>query len=162
MSDDKIIQFPTNKIKNYEIEDQVNKKQNDEKYLKKVKEQQTREFVEAVVDDISMHLLRSFVDISMKTDKAYFTKDLAMLVDMLRGMIYRDFGLNHPAQLLSDQIVVLNFNKNGDMSAKIDYSKIIEKSGKSNKPFSNEVKEELKDLKDGSHLFFEPENLDDQ
>ena len=31
----------------------------------------------------------------IKTEKDSFTKDLAMLVDVMRGLIYRDFGMKH-------------------------------------------------------------------
>ena len=47
----------------------------------------------------------------MKTNKPQFTKDLALLVDVMRGMIYRDFELPHPAQKLADKMVILNTNK---------------------------------------------------
>ena len=62
--------------------------------LKEIKKQQTKKFVEGAVDDISMNLAKAFVDLAMKTNKAQFTKDLALLVDVMRGMIYRDFELH--------------------------------------------------------------------
>jgi len=70
MSDDKdpnknIIQFPTNKIVNprtRELNEQRRKM--GEKVAKQIQEQQTRKFVETAVDDISMHLLKNFVDLA--------------------------------------------------------------------------------------------------
>ena len=76
-----------------------------EKVAKQIQQQQTKKFVEGVVDDISMNLLKSFVDLAMKTNEPVFTKDLALLVDVMRGMIYRDFKLPHPAQKLADKMV---------------------------------------------------------
>ena len=38
--------------------------------------------------------------LAIKTDGYNFTKDLAMLVDMIRGLIYRDFDMKHPTQEL--------------------------------------------------------------
>ena len=80
-------------------------RKNGEKVAKQIQQQQTKKFVEGVVDDISMNLLKSFVDLAMKTNEPAFTKDLALLVDVMRGMIYRDFKLPHPAQKLADKMV---------------------------------------------------------
>ena len=144
---DKIIQFPTNRIvhqRTKELNEQ--KRKMGEKVAKAFQEQQTKRFVETAVDDISMGLLKQFVNLAMKTNQPNFTKDLALLVDVLRGLIYRDFGVNHPAQKLSDKMVKLTTNRLGTMSAKIDYSDIVEKP-KRTKPISGDVKKELKDLK---------------
>lgn len=158
---DKIIQFPTNRIvhqRTRELNEQ--KRKMGEKVAKAFQEQQTKRFVETAVDDISMGLLKQFVNLAMKTNQPNFTKDLALLVDVLRGLIYRDFGVNHPAQKLSDKMVKLTTNRLGTMSAKIDYSDIVEKP-KRTKPISGDVKKELKDLNDTAG-FFEPDgDLDD-
>ena len=162
MSDDKIIHFPTDRIVNQrskELDEQRRKM--GEKVAKEIQKQQTKKFVETAVDDISMDLLKRFVDLAMRTQQPVFTKDLALLVDVMRGMIYRDFGLQHPAQKLSDKMVDLKTNRNGTLSAKIDYSKVIEDVTIKSKPISTNIKDELKDLNDTAG-FFEPDgNLDD-
>ena len=97
MSDDdikNIIQFPTNKIVRRVGKDQQSQKiQN--KLNDQLKKQQTKQYIESAVDDIVMKLINSFLDMAIKTDKLTFTKDLAMVVDTLRGLIYRDFGMKH-------------------------------------------------------------------
>jgi hypothetical protein len=103
-----------------------------------------------------MDLLKRFVDLAMRTQQPQFTKDLALLVDIMRGMIYRDFGLQHPAQKLSDKMINLKTSRNGNLSAKIDYSKVIDVPTKSPQPISTEIKKELKDLNDTAG-FFEPD-----
>ena len=133
----------------------------DPKVVEKMRLQNTKNFVETAVDDISMNLLRNFVDLAMKTNQPAFTKDLALLVDVMRGMIYRDFGLDHPAQKLSDKMVDLKTNRNGTLSAKIDYSKVLDIPLKTPRPISTNIKDELQDLNDTAG-FFEPDgNLDD-
>ena len=156
MSDDKIIPFPTNRIVDKSTAGPVK----DEKTAKKIKDQQTKQFVETAVDDISMNLLRQLYDLSVKTNKFTFTKDLAIVVDMIRGLIYRDFDMKHPTQILSDTIVSLNISRNGEQSAKIDYSKVLNITDKSQKPLSKDFKNELKDLNDQAGLF-EGDDLDD-
>ena len=157
MSDDKIIPFPKNRIVNQrsrELDEQRRKMGN--KVAKEIEKQQTKQFVETSVDDMSMNLLRQFYDMSIKTDKHTFTKDLALLVDMMRGLMYRDFGVKHPAQSLSDKMVILKVNKDGTQSAKIDYTGIINGSGKTGKPLSKDFKQELKDLNE-TGIKFDPE-----
>ena len=157
MSDDKIIHFPTDRIVNQrskELDEQRRKM--GEKVAKEIQKQQTKKFVETAVDDISMDLLKRFVDLAMKTQQPVFTKDLALLVDIMRGMIYRDFGLSHPAQKLTDKMVDLKTSRNGNLSAKIDYSTVLDIPTKSPKPISTEIKKELKDLNE-TQGFFEPD-----
>ena len=163
MADDgKIIPFPTDKIVNprtRELDEQRRKM--GEKVARQIQEQQTKKFVETAVDDISMHLLKNFVELAMKTNQPNFTKDLALLVDVMRGMIYRDFKIKHPAQKLADKMVELKTNKAGTVSAKINYSNVLDESVRNNRPISGDVNKELKDLNE-TQGFFEPDgNLDD-
>ena len=158
---DNIITFPTNRIVadgTRELDTQ--RKKMSDKVSKEIQKQQTKKFVETAVDDISMNLLKSFVDLAMKTNNPNFTKDLALLVDVMRGMIYRDFELPHPAQLLADKMVKLKTNQAGTVSAKLDYADVLGKPAMT-KPISGDVKNELKDLND-TLGFFEPDgDLDD-
>ena len=157
MSDDKIIPFPKNRIVNQRSRelDEQRRKMGD-KVAKEIEKQQTKQFVETSVDDMSMNLLRQFYDMSVKTDKHTFTKDLALLVDVMRGLMYRDFGVKHPAQSLSDKMVNLKVNKDGTQSAKIDYTGIINGSGKTGRPLSKDFKQELKDLNE-TGVKFDPD-----
>ena len=156
MSDNKIIPFPTNRI----VEPTRVGQQMDTKTTKKIQDHQTKQFVETAVDDISMTMLRQLYDLSVRTDRHTFTTDLALVVDMIRGLIYRDFDMPHPAQKLTEKLVSLKVNKDGTQSAKIDYSSVVDTDSKTQKPLSSGVKNELKDLNDQSG-FFDGDNLDD-
>lgn len=153
---DNIILFPKNRI----VEKSTTGPQKDAKFTKKLEEEQTRKFIETTVDDISINLLRKFYDMAIKTNKDSFTKDLAVLVDVMRGLIYRDFDIKHPAQMLADKLVDLKTLKDGSQSAKIDYTDLIQKKHKQHKPFSPDIKDELRDIKDMSNMF-EGEDLKD-
>ena len=83
----KIILFPKGKIKKKITQPQ------DSPFFLKLKEQQTREFVEGNVDEIGFNLLKKFVDMGLTTTKESFTKDLALVIDCIRGLIYRDFNI---------------------------------------------------------------------
>ena len=146
---DNVILFPTNKI----VEKSTTGPVKDDKFTKKLQEEQTRQFVETSVDDMSINLLRQFYNMAIKTNKTTFTKDLAMVVDMMRGLVYRDFDIKHPAQALSDKLVELKTLKDGSQSAKIDYSSLMDKKHKQHKPFSPDIKDELRDINDQAGMF---------
>lgn len=147
---DKIILFPTNRIVNKETAKQ------DPKASEKVRQEQTKDFVEGSVDQIAMTMLRHFVEMAMKTENASFTKDLALVVDMMRGLIYRDFDVKHPSQRLADKIVEVKMTRFGPQAI-IDYNKILpDENHKPHKPFSKDIKDEIKRTNDG-WTDFEPD-----
>ena len=133
-----IIPFPKNRI----VEKSTTGPKKDQKFLDELHKQQTKEFVEQNVDEISMNLLKRFYDLAIKTNAKSFTKDLAVLVDVMRGLIYRDFNMKHPSQVMAEKMVELKVLKDGSQSARINYD--IFKRGKT-VPLNPEVKEELKD-----------------
>jgi len=140
---DKIILFPTDRI--------VNKQTAKEDPLtaEKVRIENTKEFVEGNVDEIAMMMLRKFVEMSMLTEKPEFTKDLGLVVDILRGMIYRDFNVEHPAQKLADKIVDVKLTRYGPQVI-INYNRVLpDDNHKPHKPFSKDIKDEIKRTNDG-------------
>ena len=142
-----LILFPENRIKK-----RITKPQ-ESPFTKRLKEQQTREFIEHSVDEIGFDLLRKFNDMGLKTSKQTFTKDLALVIDCIRGLIYRDFDMAHAAQLMANKMVMIKFNRMGKASAaRIDYSDFMRKAKRPN-VFNKEFKEELNDLQDGSDMF---------
>ena len=67
---DKIILFPQNRIVNKRTKElSEQRRKMGEKVAKEIQKQQTKKFVEGAVDDISMNLLKAFVDLAMKTNK---------------------------------------------------------------------------------------------
>ena len=149
---DNIILFPTNRIKNKESA----KKPVDEKQHKLLVEQQTKEFVEGNVDDIAYTLLDKFVNMGIVTNKLTFTADLAVVIDTIRGLIYRDFNKSHPAQQFSDKMVTINM-KGKAKTAKLDYNKILGTKHKVHKPLSKDIEDEVRDLSDMADIQFTPD-----
>ena len=149
---DNIILFPTNRIK-----DKQNVGKNiDEREHRKIVEKQTKEFVEGNVDEIAYSLLDRFVNMGIRTDKLTFTADLALVIDAIRGLVYRDFNKPHPAQQLADKMVSL-YAKGKNKSAKLDYSKVLDIKHKPHKPLSRDVEDEVRDLSDMADIHFTPD-----
>ena len=149
---DNIILFPTNKIKNHErVKHPVDGKEH-----AKLVEEQTKEFVEGNVDDIAYQLLDKFVAMGVRTNTMTFTADLALVIDTIRGLVYRDFNKKHPAQQLTDTMVTLNTRGN-NKSARLDYSKVLDIKHKPHKPLSKDVEDEVRDLSDMADIHFTPD-----
>ena len=149
---DNIILFPTNRIKNKETV----KHPVDPKEHQKLVEEQTKEFVEGNVDDIAYQLLDKFVAMGIRTNSLAFTADLALVIDTIRGLVYRDFNKKHPAQQLTDAMVTLNTRGN-NKSARLDYSKVLDIKHKPHKPLSKDVEDEVRDLSDMADIHFTPD-----
>ena len=149
---DNIILFPTNRIKNKKtVEHPVDPKQH-----QKLVEEQTKEFVEGNVDDIAYTLLDKFVNMGIVTKKLTFTADLAVVIDTIRGLIYRDFSKPHPAQQFADKMVTINM-KGKAKTAKLDYNKILGTKHKVHKPLSKDIEDEVRDLSDMADIQFTPD-----
>ena len=149
---DNIILFPTNRIK-----DKQNVGKNiDEREHRKIVEKQTKEFVEGNVDEIAYSLLDRFVNMGIRTDKLTFTADLALVIDAIRGLVYRDFNRPHPAQNFADKMVTIKTT--GKMkSARLDYSKILDVKHKPHRPLSRDVEDEVRDMSDMADIQFTPD-----
>jgi hypothetical protein len=152
MADDKIVLFPTDRIKNKENIGATNPKEH-----QKLVEEQTKEFVEGTVDDIAYTLLDKFLNAGIKTKEDTFMIDLSLVIDSIRGLIYRDFKKYHPAQALADKMVNIKVQRNGQKNAKLDYSKVIDTKHKPHKPLSEDVQKEVKDLSDMDGVEFIPD-----
>ena len=149
---DNVILFPTDKIVNKETV----KHPVDPKEHARLVEEQTREFVEGNVDDIAYSLLDKFVTMGIKTNQLAFTADLALVIDTIRGLVYRDFNKPHPAQKLTDKLVTLN-TSGKSKSARLDYSKVLDVKHKPHKPFSKDIEDEVRDLADMADIHFTPD-----
>lgn len=155
MPNDNIIFFPEQKRKR-EV-----KQQQDTKFAEELKKKQTKDFVETLVDEIGFDLLRKFVDAGMRTQNHNFTKDLAIVIDTIRGLAYRDFDMPHPAQLLSEKMVNLKVNKDGNFrTAKITYDMFLDKPRGPTTGLSKDLKKELDYLRDGGDMFEPDFDLD--
>ena len=86
----------------------------------------TMEFVESCVDDLSITLIKNFVDIGVKIEKPQFFGDLAMVSEMIRVLLYRDFDVEHIGQALIDKMIKIKFDEQGQPIPVLNYSKVLE------------------------------------
>ena len=84
------------------------------------------------------------------------------MIDTIRGLVYRDFEMAHPAQLLGEKMVDLKINKDGNFrTAKITYDMFLTKPQPPKNVLSKDIKKELDYLREGGDLFEPDFDLDD-
>ena len=82
MSDDKIVLFPTDRIRNKSKIGSVNPEQH-----ARMVEKQTTEFVEATTDDIAYTLIDKFINAGIKTKEVNFTIFCCIRIGMIVKII---------------------------------------------------------------------------
>ena len=118
---DNIIQFPDLKNKKNKISNEDIDKLTDEINYQK----EEVEMIEHTIDEVAIDLIRRLVDIGVDINKKHFYGDLAMVTELVRGMIYRDFGKEHLATILIDKIITIEHNERGEIAPTINYGKVL-------------------------------------
>ena len=112
-----VIQFPTSRI--------VRRAPPLPKLTERQEEdQQVHKFVEELTEQLSMTILGICQEnvVHMKGDN--FLRDLAVVVESLKGLLYRDFGKDHPMQKVTDTLTNIITLKTGQRITDINYSKL--------------------------------------
>ena len=114
-----IIKFPSKKI----VRKQPTLKQVESET--KRKKAQENYFIEQLSEEIVLHMIHVFQDhaIKMKDDK--FLRDLAVIIEAIKSLIYRDFGRVHKMQAISDTLATIKKLPDGKQVTDLDYSKIF-------------------------------------
>ena len=116
---DNIIQFPGTKNHN------ISEKQIDDLIEETNYHKEETEMIEHTIDEVAIDIIRHLVDIGCDINKKNFYGDLALVTEIVRGMIMRDFGKEHLAQVLIDKIITIEHNANGEVQPIINYSKVL-------------------------------------
>ena len=123
---DNVILFPGIKAEQY---DKVRK--DNAESIEKLNEDLLREkeevtFVENLIDEVAIDLIRNLVDAGCNVHRKEFYGDLAMITELVRGMIYRDMDKYHISQALIDKVINIQHNEKGEIQPVINYSKVLE------------------------------------
>lgn len=120
---------------------------------KKMRAYQAAKFVETATDEIGLDLVRRFVAMGLDTKQDTFTKDLALSMDAIRGLLYRQYNMGHPIQKLVDASVKLRMNKVGVVTARIEYSVMSDETSAQTKPITKNISDDLNNRNEGFFQF---------
>ena len=139
---DNVIIFPTEKRKR--------KNTTPPKVAEKVRQHQTRLFVEDLIDAVAIPMVKSFADAAVDCKKDTFIKDLSFTIESIKSLLYRDFELKHPMQNVIDRTTRINMNGRKPMTIinydKFNYLKIPKVK---TQPVSDFISDEVRELADG-------------
>ena len=114
-----LIQFPKKRI--------VRKSPTPQQVESDAKRKKAKElyFIEQLTEEIVLHAIHVLQDnaIKMKDDK--FLRDLAVIIEAIKSLIYRDFGRVHKMQAISDALATIKKLPDGKQVTDLDYSKIF-------------------------------------
>jgi len=68
------------------------------------KDMQISKFVEELTEQLSMQILAICQENVVHMKGEPFLRDLAVVVESLKGLLYRDFGKKHPMQKVTDTL----------------------------------------------------------
>ena len=114
-----LIQFPVKRI----IRKQPTPKQVDSE--SKRKNAQENYFVEQLSEEIVLHMIHVLQDNAVKMKDEKFLRDLAVIIESIKSLIYRDFGRVHKMQAISDALATIKKLPDGKQVTDLDYSKIF-------------------------------------
>ena len=128
-----LIPFPTKRIirKNptpQSVETEAKKKKAKENY-----------FIEQLSEEIVLHIIHVLQDNAVRMKDEAFLRDLAVIIESIKSLIYRDFGRRHKMQAISDALATIKKLPDGKQVTDLDYSKI----------FVSKKKNDVDPLRDG-------------
>jgi hypothetical protein len=113
-----IIQFPTSRI--------VRRPKQIAPKLAEKREQEVQiaQFVEDLTEQLSMQILATCQENVVHMKGEPFLRDLAIVIEGVKSLLYRDFGKAHPMQRLTDTMIQIITMKTGQKVTDINYSKL--------------------------------------
>ena len=88
--------------------------------------QQDMQFAEELTRSLMVQMIHTMsengIDVSAKT----FIRDMAMVISMVNGSIYRDMGMAHITQKFMEEYVDIHDDEGGSFETEVDFETIVE------------------------------------
>ena len=82
-------------------------------------------FIEQLAEEIVLHIIHVLQDNAVRMKDEAFLRDLAVIIESIKSLIYRDFGRRHKMQAISDALATIKKLPDGKQVTDLDYSKIF-------------------------------------
>ena len=132
-----VIKFPTDRVVH-----------NNKPVKPKLSEEETRQikediFVDQITESLILDIIHVLQENVVDTKTDVFLRDLAIVIESIKGLLKRDFGREHPMQTISDSIAKIHTLKDGRKVTDINYANLITKHKKESKQKQEERQQEL-------------------
>ena len=131
-----VIKFPTDRV----VYNKPVTPEPSEEEARQIKEEI---FVEQITESLILDIIHVLQENVVDTKTDVFLRDLAIIIESIKGLLKRDFGRNHPMQVISDSIAKIHMLKDGRKVTDINYGNVIVRKKKESKKKQEERLQEL-------------------
>ena len=131
----KLIKFPAHRVvyNNEPIRPELS-----EKEARQIKEDK---FVEQITESLILDIIHVLQENAVETKTDIFLRDLAIIIESIKSLLKRDFGIEHPMHNITDAIVRIHNLDDGRKVTDINYNNV--RRTKKAKKVEKSIEEEL-------------------
>ena len=88
--------------------------------------QQNIQFAEELTQSLMVQMIHTMSENGIDVSEKTFIRDMAMVISMVNGSIYRDMGMPHITQKFMEEYVDININEDNVFETEVDFETITE------------------------------------
>ena len=88
--------------------------------------QQDRQFAEELTQSLMVQMIHTMSENGIDVSEKTFIRDMAMVISMVNGSIYRDMEMEHITQKFMEEYVDININEDNVFETEVDFETITE------------------------------------
>ena len=88
--------------------------------------QQDMQFAEELTRSLMVQMIHTMSENGIDVGAKSFIRDMAMVISMVNGSIYRDMGMEHITQKFMEEYVDININEDNVFETEVDFETITE------------------------------------
>ena len=83
------------------------------------------QFAGELTQSLMVQMIHSMGENGIDVGEKAFIRDMAMIIEMVKGSIYRDMGLDHPTHMFMEEYVDIIINEDNTFETEVDFDTII-------------------------------------
>ena len=88
--------------------------------------QQDIQFAEELTQSLMVQMIHTMSENGIDVSEKTFIRDMAMVISMVNGSIYRDMEMEHITQKFMEEYVDININEDNIFETEVDFETITE------------------------------------
>ena len=88
--------------------------------------QQNIQFAEELTQSLMVQMIHTMSENGIDVSAKNFIRDMAMVISMVNGSIYRDMGIEHITQKFMEEYVDIHDDESGSYETEVDFETIVE------------------------------------
>ena len=88
--------------------------------------QQNMQFAEELTQSLMVQMIHTMSENGIDVSAKNFIRDMAMVISMVNGSIYRDMGIEHITQKFMEEYVDIHDDEGGSYETEVDFETIVE------------------------------------